>query len=124
MFYKRRLCSVRKTRLLHVGSAQLLLVPSMCRARACVHAHTPTYTRTELTCQMNRIRVGMCVLFRTARDHKRGTSGAVCSPAITLVEVQVHIVARDEGTSVQRELHTARVRDGLTQQGHVAPCRG
>lgn len=48
----------------------------------------------------------------------------MCLPAITLDEVQVHVVACEEGAAVQRELHTARVGDGFTQQSHVAPNRG
>lgn len=55
---------------------------------------------------------------------KQGMSGAMCLPAITLDEVQVHVVACEEGAAVQRELHTARVGDGFTQQSHVAPNRG
>lgn len=54
---------------------------------------------------------------------ENGLSGAACLPAITLVEVQVHAVACKEGAAVQRELHAARVGDGLAQQGHVAHCR-
>lgn len=32
-------------------------------------------------------------------------------------------MAGEEGTGVQRELHTGRVRDGLTQQSHHSGTR-
>lgn len=44
-------------------------------------------------------------------------------PALAVREAQVHAVAGEEGAGVQRELHTGRVRDGLTQHSHHSGTR-
>lgn len=41
-------------------------------------------------------------------------SSADMLPALAVCKTQVHAVAGEEGAGVQWELHTGRVRDGLT----------